>query len=105
MHAEEATVTDLLDVSAIAKPGVYVLSLRGRVVFVGRAKSMLARIYAHKVQQRGKPTPDWSPAKPINFDAIAIHPCLIDLLDEVYNQTCIDLGWSELPRSLVGRRA
>jgi hypothetical protein len=63
------------DASEMLKPGVYVLSLRGKVVHVGRAKCMLTAIADHRTIPRGADKlPSWFPIKHVAFDSIAIHP-------------------------------
>ena len=66
----------------ILKSGVYALLYRGEVIYIGKSKSMLARIYSHKANARGK-APAWMPVKGFIFDDIAIRPCHVDLLDEL----------------------
>lgn len=83
-----------VDASAILRPGVYTLSRNGRVVYVGRGKSMLARIHSHAAQYRGSASPAWLPAKPIIFDEVALFPCRIDQLDATYSRVCADVGWA-----------
>lgn len=66
---------DSVDTSDMLKPGVYVLSHLGRVVFVGRAKCMLAAIADHRTANGSKSRlPDWFPIRAVQFDAITIHP-------------------------------
>lgn len=69
-------------VSDILKCGVYALVYRGEVVYVGKSKSMLGRIYAHR-SLRGKRTMPWLPIKGLLFDEIHIRPCHPDVIDDV----------------------
>ena len=60
--------------SAIARPGVYVLRARGEVVFVGYAQSMLALVAGHQyIARHGAPA--WNPIAGIRFDGVAVLPC------------------------------
>lgn len=67
------------------KAGVYALLYRGRVVYIGKAKCMLVRVYSHrslagrKVIPRNLPTS----AKGIKFDDCHIRPCSLDVVDEL----------------------
>ena len=75
------------DATALVRPGIYVLALRGRVVFVGRAKSgMLARIAAHR-DLAHKSMPSWFPVKGIAFDEVFIRYVNPDALDAAYEET------------------
>lgn len=72
------------DVSLMLRPGVYLLLYRGAVVYVGKSKSMLGRIYAHKnlwAEGRKKAAPAWLPIKGVLFDQILIRPCALEDLD------------------------
>lgn len=69
-------------VGEILKSGVYALLWRGQVVYIGKSKSMLIRIYTHRSNSRGK-VPSWLPVKGITFDDVHIRPCHVDLLDEL----------------------
>ena len=87
------------DVSAILAPGVYILRLRGRVVFVGAAKRPLVRLYAHANWRRWEPAPAWLPTKPLAFDSIEIRPCHIDALATELERVTAELGWVPTPRA------
>ena len=82
-----------IDVTAVLRSGVYILRLRGRVVFVGQGKVVLAKVYAHRAHRRGQPAPAWLPTRPIEFDEVFIKTCRVDLLDTVYRNTCAEVGW------------
>ncbi len=77
------------EVSEILRCGVYVLVLKGRVVYVGKSKSMLVRVYTHRqvwsAKRRGK-VPDWLNVKGILFDAIYVQPCAEDRVDALERQ-------------------
>jgi len=79
-------VEGFFEVSSILRSGVYVLVHKGVVIYVGKSKGMLSRIYAHKSmwgqKARGK-VPDWLPIKGILFDEVFVRPCPVDLLDEL----------------------
>ena len=67
-----------LNGSEMLKPGVYRLSLHGRVVFVGRAKCMLAAIADHRSTCGSKRLPEWFPIKAVQFDSIEYFPMSYD---------------------------
>jgi excinuclease UvrABC nuclease subunit len=77
----ESPVDDWVDASVVLRPGVYALVYRGVVVYVGKSKAPLARIYTHRAQ-RGKSQPAWLPIKGITFDEIRVFPCRIEDLDK-----------------------
>lgn len=68
------------DGSGMLGPGVYVLLSRGRVVFVGKAKSILATVAKHREFVR-QSVPSWFPVQGIQFDEVlwkTSHPDRID---------------------------
>ena len=73
------------DVSDLLHCGVYALCKRGVVIYVGKSKSLYARIYTHKHfanrGAKGKPVPSWLPIKGLQFDEVFIRRCHIDQLD------------------------
>lgn len=83
-----------VDVSWILKSGVYALLKNGVVIYIGQSKTMISRVYTHKVQwgqkARGKPSPDWMPTKGILFDEVWVRPCSLDVIDELESEM-IDL--------------
>jgi excinuclease UvrABC nuclease subunit len=81
-------VAETVDVSAILRPGVFVLSHRGKVVFVGKSKCPLELIAAHRSLAR-KRVPEWMPIKGIVFDSITVTPEHPDRIDALY-QSLID---------------
>lgn len=75
-----------INVSAIAKPGVYALIRDGVVVYIGQAsRAMVARIEAHRSNWGRKRAPAWMPAslRGVLFDEVWVLPCRIEDLDEV----------------------
>lgn len=75
------------DVSAILQCGVYALCLKGRVIYVGKAKCGLPRIASHR-HNRGKKLPAWAKSLPkgILFDEVHFRPVHPDRVDEVERQ-------------------
>jgi hypothetical protein len=72
------------DVSKLLHCGVYALLRRGEVVYIGKSKQPLTRLYAH-ANARGKRLP-----KPVGyrterfgivFDAMWFRPCMLGQLD------------------------
>jgi len=68
------------NVGEILRSGVYALVCAGKVVYIGKSKKMLARIYAHKTQA-GKGKSIFTSARGIRFDEVFICPCPIEKLD------------------------
>lgn len=72
------------DVSAMLVGGVYALVHRGVVVYVGKSKVMLGRVYSHRVAWGKKqPKIGLKPAKGILFDSIWVRPCPLTEIDEL----------------------
>lgn len=72
-----------VDVSAMLRMGVYLLSRDGVVVYVGQSKCPLARIAAHRSLARRK-VPSWLPIRGFVFDKVEViptHPDRIDALE------------------------
>src|SRR5438270_14040848 len=74
------------DVSQVLRSGVYILLHRGVVIYIGKSKTMLNRIYTHRsmwgAKARGK-VPSWMPVKGILFDEVFIRPCALDVIDQL----------------------
>lgn len=64
---------DWIDLSPALRHGVYLLKLRGRVVFVGRGKVPLELIAGHR-SLAGKATAYWLPFRGITFDEVLLRP-------------------------------
>lgn len=79
-----------LDVSPLLRAGVYALCKRGVVIYVGKSKSLYARVYTHKHfanrGAKGKAVPSWLPVKGIQFDEVFIRPCRLEDLDALEAQ-------------------
>lgn len=71
-----------IGVSEILRSGVYALVYRGAVVYIGKSKVMLGRIYTHRSQWGRKALP-WLPIKGILFDEVFVRPCTLDQIDEL----------------------
>lgn len=72
------------DASDMLKAGVYALVYRGEVVYIGKSKSMLGRVYTHRQvwrSRKGGKVPSWLPVKGILFDEVHIRPCRLEQLD------------------------
>lgn len=74
----------LVDVSDLLGPGIYVLSRRGRVVFVGKAKSVLAMVAKHREFAKNS-MPEWFPVPGVVFDQIEWKPSHPDRIDAELN--------------------
>ena len=70
-------------VSSILQPGAYALLRNGEVVYVGKAKVLLQRLYAHfnsmKRLREGKPALPGT--KQVAFNGIRVYPCAITDID------------------------
>lgn len=74
---------DFVDFSALLGPGVYALVVRGEVVYVGKAKRLLSRFYAHRTSGRRTASRSVFRDKPIYFTHIWACPCKEVDLDRV----------------------
>lgn len=81
----ELALEGFVDASAMLRGGVYALVHRGVVVYVGKSKVMLGRVYTHRVAwgKKSKTSVGLKPQKGILFDAIWVRPCTSDLIDEL----------------------
>ena len=68
-----------LDFTAMLRPAVYILSHEDEVVYVGKSKCPLVRIYAHRL--RSKLTNIESEDRSFIFDSIHLIPAHIDALN------------------------
>lgn len=74
------------DASTILRAGVYALVYRSQVVYVGKSKNMLTRVYTHKSMwsaKRSRNAPKWIPIKGVLFDEVHIQPCSLELIDSL----------------------
>jgi excinuclease UvrABC nuclease subunit len=72
------------NISEALKCGVYALVQSGIVVYVGKSKCMLVRIYSHRNAKSKKGSlPSWFPVKGIAFDEVHVAPCHPDRLDQL----------------------
>lgn len=75
------------EVSAVLRAGVYALVAKGVVIYVGKSRTMLARINSHRsiwsAKRRGKKVPDWLPIPGLLFDQVYIRPCRLEDLDSL----------------------
>jgi len=67
-----------VNIGGVLKPGAYLLRRYGKVVFVGKAKCLLATLAAHRAACSGPRLPEWFPIKRIQFDDVEIIPCAMD---------------------------
>lgn len=74
-----------IDASAMLQGGVYALVHRGIVVYVGKSKVMLGRIYTHRTAwgRKSQKAIGLKPIKGILFDAVFIRPCPLAEIDEL----------------------
>lgn len=83
------------DVTQLLYPGVYVLRYCGHVTWVGTAKVLGAKIYAHQRHLRGQATGrvPGLPTHPVKFDQIQTRRCRIEALDDNFEEICQLVGW------------
>lgn len=75
-----------VNASALLKGGVYVLLFKGKVIYIGKSKCMLTRVYAHKSLHKRRPgsdVPKWLPVKGIEYDEILVRPCALSDVDRL----------------------
>lgn len=72
-----------IDVTDILESGVYMLLLKGLVVYVGQSKCMANRIYTHLSARHKRKQSGWQKLKPIPFDGVYICPCGVEELDSI----------------------
>src|ERR1700749_612318 len=74
-----------IDASAMLSGGVYALVHRGVVVYVGKSKVMLGRVYSHRSAwgRKFQKAIGLKPIKGILFDAVWVRPCPSDQVDEL----------------------
>lgn len=75
-------LSGFIGVSDVLRSGVYALVHKGVVIYVGKSKTMLARIYTHRAQW-GKKSMPWLPVKGILFDEVFVRPCAPAVIDEL----------------------
>lgn len=78
---------NFVDASEMLRGGVYALLYRREVVYIGKAKRMLTRVYSHLhiwgQKRKGGKSPTWSAIDGIYFDQVFIRPCHPDEVDRV----------------------
>jgi excinuclease UvrABC nuclease subunit len=76
-----------IDCSQMMRGGVYLLKHRGEVVYIGKAKCFLSRVYSHRSvwgrARKGEKVPSWlaGVVKGLIFDQIYLRPCTPDKAD------------------------
>lgn len=74
------------EISEVLRGGVYALAHKGTVVYVGKAKVMLTRVYTHRsawgASRQGK-APKWVAVRGILYDQVFVQPCHPDRVDEL----------------------
>lgn len=75
-----------VEITEVLRCGVYVLMHHDKVVYIGKAKVMLGRLYQHRVRWGTKSRARVSgviPPKGILFDRVFIRPCENHLVDDL----------------------
>lgn len=73
----------------ILKSGVYALVFHGQVVYIGKSKCMLQRLYSHRNLSGNRANiPKWMPSsvRGIKYDDVHIRPCSLDVIDELESE-------------------
>lgn len=87
MVEKAAQMEGFLDASQMLQGGVYVLLHRREIVYIGKAKSFLSRIYTHRSTwsrvRKGDKIASWLPTKGIMFDQFFLRPCRPEIADEL----------------------
>lgn len=105
-----------IDASEILRAGVYILIAKGVVIYIGKSKSMLGRVYTHRnlwQAKRRKQVPSWLPTPGIHFDEVHIRPCRMEDLDRLeaemialykprYNKRLKPVGVGVVPMTING---
>ena len=71
-----------VEVSEVLRPGCYALAKGGSVVYVGKSKVPLVRIYTHR-NLLGRRRPVAIPIRGISYDQVWVFPCRIEELDSL----------------------
>lgn len=70
------------NISEALRCGIYALAMKGKVIYIGKSKCMLVRIYSHRNAKSKKGAlPSWFPIKGIAFDEVHVRLCHPDNLD------------------------
>lgn len=85
---ESMRLEGFTDASEVLKSGIYALCAKGEVLYIGKSKTMLARIYTHRnnwiaKRKKGKIAEWLSEVKAIHFDEVHVFPCSVHELDHV----------------------
>jgi excinuclease UvrABC nuclease subunit len=83
------------DVSVMLRCGVYLLCHRGTVVYVGKSKVILGRVYTHRVawgRKSRKPQTAAIPARGILFDQILVRACASHEVDDLEAKLIAELS-------------
>ena len=76
-----------VDLSAILGSGIYALSDRGEVVYIGKSKALIKRIYAHVYAYSSKGSGRFLRTvrgiKAMRFDCVMVYPCAVSDLDRM----------------------
>ncbi len=74
-----------VDASAMLQGGVYALVHRGVVVYIGKSKVMLGRVYTHRSAwgRKSQKAVGLKPIKGILFDAVWVRPCSSAEIDDL----------------------
>ena len=72
------------NISESLKCGIYALCSKGKVIYIGKSKCMLVRIYSHRNAKSKKGSlPSWFPIKGITFDEVHVRLCHPDQIDQL----------------------
>lgn len=82
------TLDDFMDVTAMFHAGVYALTWRNKVVYVGKSNNILRRLHEHRMNgARNRGLYPWEPkSNKMQFDGMQYIPLRLDELDRVERQ-------------------
>lgn len=109
-------IEGFVNADEMLRAGVYALTWRGKVVYIGKSKCMLNRIYQHKTLWGRKSlknkVPSWMPVAGVRFDGIWVRPCMLEQMDALeqelikkykpqYNVTHKPVERTPIPMNLI----
>lgn len=72
------------NISEALRSGIYALLSKGKVIYIGKSKCMLVRIYSHRNAKSKKGAlPSWFPIRGITFDEVHVRHCHPDAIDRL----------------------
>lgn len=76
-------INEFIDASAVLGSGIYALTLRGEIVYIGQSRVLCQRIGQHKEPSKRGGPPNYLIVKRIKFDGVLVFPCAVENLDKL----------------------